>query len=257
MYCGALNEGMEKGDIMGHEAIGFVEEIGSGVSKIEVGDRVIILPVIACGNCEYCHRQEYSLCDVTNPSEQMKRLYGHRLSGIFGYSHLTGGYPGNQAEYCRVPNADLTLVKAPKDVEAKKLLALADVTDTAWHGCELGEVREGDVVGVWGCGPIGLSIQRLSLLRGAKKVYAVDVDPNRLAIAEQFGMIPIDANIHKNTADYILELEPRGLDRGIEASGFRSAQSVEHKVMRVSIAGTSLFETSLADMKSSTLAFAH
>jgi len=232
MYCGELNMAMQKGDIMGHEAIGYVEEVGPEVQNFKAGDRVIILPVIACGECFYCQKQQYSLCDKTNPSKEMENLYGHRLSGIFGYSHLTGGYPGNQAEFCRVPNADLVLVKCPEDLPAKKALALADVTDTAWHGVELAEVREGDVVGVWGCGPIGLSIQKLSKeIRGAKKVYAVDKDPQRLKIAESFGMIPVDASKVKPD-EYILSVEPHGLDRGIEASGFRSTDSAKHKIMR-------------------------
>ncbi|KAH7048422.1 S-glutathione dehydrogenase [Macrophomina phaseolina] len=232
MYAGDMNAGMQKGDIMGHEAIGIVDEVGPDVKTLEKGDRVIILPVIACGDCAYCKRQEYSLCDATNPSKEMEGMYGHRLSGIFGYSHLTGGYSGDQAEYCRVPNADLTCVKAPKDVDAKKLVGLADVTTTAWHGCELAEVGEGDVVGVWGAGAIGLSIARLAKLRGAKKVYVVDKDPQRLALAEQFGMLPVDVNKHKDVSEYILSVQPGGLDRGIEASGFRSADSVQHKVMR-------------------------
>lgn len=232
MYVGEMNAAMEKGDIMGHEAIGIVEDVGSGVSKLNKGDRVIILPVIACGECFYCKKEEYSLCDRTNPSKEMEATYGHRLSGIFGYSHLTGGYPGDQAEWCRVPNADLTLVKAPKDIDAKKLLGLADVTTTAWHGCELAEVDEGSVVGVWGCGPVGLSIQRLSFFRGAKKVYAIDRDEDRLELARSFGAIPINVKDHKDVADYILSIEEHGLDKGIEASGFRSSSSVAHAAMR-------------------------
>ncbi|KAI5372530.1 hypothetical protein J4E82_008726, partial [Alternaria postmessia] len=115
---------------------------------------------------------------------------------------------------------------------AEKLVGLADVTPTAWHGCELAEVCKDDVVGVWGCGAIGLSIQRLSKLRGARKVYAVDKDVNRLKIAESFGMIPVNVNEHSDPADYILSIEPHGLDRGIEASGFRSTNSVVHNTMR-------------------------
>lgn len=232
MYEGSLNSGMKKGLIMGHEAIGIVEEVGPEVKNLKTGDRVIILPVIACGDCFYCKRKEFSLCDRTNNSEQLEEMYGHRLSGIFGYSLLTGGYPGNQAEYCRVPNADLVCVKAPKDVDAKKLVALADVTPTAWHGNELAEVGEGDVVGVWGCGAVGLSIQRLAQFRGAKKVYAVDKDEHRLNIAAQYGMIPVNVNKHPDPASYILSLEPHGLDRGIEASGFRSTNSAAHTAMR-------------------------
>jgi threonine dehydrogenase-like Zn-dependent dehydrogenase len=220
MYAGAMNSVMQKGLIMGHEAIGIVEEVGSGVADLAPGDRVIILPVIVCGECFHCKRRE------------MEQMYGHRLSGILGYSLATGGYPGDQAEYCRVPNADLTCIKAPKGVDAKKLLALADVTPTAWHGCELAEVGKNDIVGVWGCGAVGLSIQRLAKLRGAKKVYAVDKDPDRLEIAKSFGMIPINVDEHPNTADYILSMEPHGLDRGIEASGFRSTNTTTHAVMR-------------------------
>ncbi|KAL8822480.1 MAG: hypothetical protein Q9191_006786 [Dirinaria sp. TL-2023a] len=232
MYGGEMNMAMQKGDILGHEAIGYIEEVGPEVQNFKAGERVIILPVIACGECFYCQNQQYSLCDTTNPSQDMANLYGHRLSGIFGYSHLTGGYPGDQAEFCRVPNADLVLLKCPEDMPAKKALALADVTDTAWHGVELAEVREGDVVGVWGCGPIGLSIQKLSKeIRGAQKVYAVDKDPQRLKIAESFGMIPVDASKVKPD-EYILSIEPHGLDRGIEASGFRSTDSATHKIMR-------------------------
>lgn len=158
---------------------------------------------------------------------------GHRLSGIFGYTQLCGGYPGNQAEYCRVPNADLILVKAPKEgVSPGKLLALADIATTAWHGCELAEVGKGDTVAVWGCGPIGLSIQKLSFFRGASKVYAIDPDPQRLKIAESFGCIPVNVTEHKDVSNYLLEKEPHGVDKSIEASGFRSAQSVTHKTMR-------------------------
>jgi len=232
MYSGEMNVVMQRGDILGHEAIGYIEEVGPEVKDFKAGDRTIILPVIACGDCFYCKKQQYSLCDTTNPSKKMGELYGHRLSGILGYSHLTGGYPGDQAEFCRVPNADLGLLKCPEGMPAKKALALADVTDTAWHGVELAEVSEGDVVGVWGCGPIGLSIQKLSKeIRGAKKVYAVDKDPHRLKMAESFGMIPVDASKVKPD-EYILSLEPHGLDRAIEAAGFRSTETITHKIMR-------------------------
>ncbi|KAK5139180.1 hypothetical protein LTR04_003809, partial [Oleoguttula sp. CCFEE 6159] len=160
MYSGESDSAVKKGDIMGHEAIGIVDEIGPEVKSVQKGDRVIISPVVAC----------------------------HGLSGIFGYTQLTGGYPGNQAESCRVPNADIVLVRGPKPgISPEKLLALADFTTTAWHGCELAEVGKGDVVGVWGCDPVGLSIQNLSFCRGAKKVYAVDPHPQRLKIAERLG----------------------------------------------------------------------
>ncbi|RKL39334.1 hypothetical protein BFJ72_g6806 [Fusarium proliferatum] len=215
MYNGDMNKVMEKGLIMGHEAIGIVEDVGPQVKTLSVGDRVIILPVIACGDCFYCKRKEYSLCDRTNHSKELEQMYGHRLSCISGYSLITGGYSGDQAEYCRVPNADLTCIKAPKDIEASKLVGLADVTPTAWHGNELAEVGEGDVVGVWGCGA---------------QVYAIDKDEQRLNIAKS--MIPINVKEHSDPADYILSIEPHGLDRGIEASGFRSTNSTAHATMR-------------------------
>lgn len=232
LYEGNLNDAMRKGDIMGQEAIGMVEEVGPDVKSIKPGDRVIILPVIACGKCDYCQRQEYSLCDVSNPSPEMEALYGHRLSGILGYSRLCGGYPGNQAEYCRVPNADLTCVKAPQDTNPRKILGLANVVTTAWHALELAEVQTGDVVGVWGCGPVGLSVQQLAKLRGAKKIYAMDRDLQRLRLAENFGMISINVKEHPEVGDYILSTQPQGLDRAIEATGFRSTTRSPHAVLR-------------------------
>jgi len=232
LYEGELNDSMEKGNILGQEAIGLVEEVGPDVKTLKPGDRVIILPVIACGSCEYCLRQEYSLCDTTNPSKEMEVAYGHRLSGKLGYSRLCGGYPGDQAEYCRVPNADLTCVRAPHDIDARKLLGLTNVITTAWHALELAEVQADHVVGVWGCGPIGLAVQRLAKLRGAKKVYAMDKDAQRLRLAEDFGMTPVDVDAHPEVADYLLEIQDQGLDCAIEASGFRSVQKPEHTAMR-------------------------
>ncbi|EAW08548.1 putative formaldehyde dehydrogenase [Aspergillus clavatus NRRL 1] len=232
LYNGELSDSIHKGDILGHEAIGVVEETGPEVHSLSPGDRVMVLPIIACGKCDYCQRQEYALCDATNPSREMEAAYGHRMASILGYTRLHGGYPGVQAEYCRVPNADMTCAKVPADAEAKKLLGLAHVTTAAWHGCELAGVSNGDIVGVWGCGPVGLSVQRLTMLRGAKKVYAVDKDATRLQIAEGFGMIPVDVSAHPEVGDYLLSMEPKGLDCSIEASGFRSTQKPQHAAMR-------------------------
>ncbi|KGO46855.1 Branched-chain amino acid aminotransferase II [Penicillium expansum] len=232
LYEGELKDAMEKGDILGQEAIGIVEEVGPDVKTLNSGDRVIILPVISCGTCSYCQRQEYSLCDNTNPSKEMEAAYGHRLSGKLGYSRLCGGYPGDQAEYCRVPHADLSCVRAPEHIDARKLLGLTNVVTTAWHALELADMQQGDVVGVWGCGPIGLATQRLAKLRGARKVYAMDKDPQRLRIAEDFGMTPVDVDAHPDVAEYILSIQDHGLDRSIEASGFRSSPKTEYPAMR-------------------------
>ncbi|KAJ5104204.1 Formaldehyde dehydrogenase [Penicillium argentinense] len=232
LYEGDLNNSMKKGDILGQEAVGLVEEVGPNVKSITPGDRVIILPIVACGRCDYCQRQEYSLCDVSNPYSEMEVLYGHRLSGMLGFSRLCGGYAGDQAEYCRVPNADLSCVKAPQDIDARKILGLANVITTAWHALELAEVQPGDIVGVWGCGPVGLSVQRLAKLRGAKKIYAMDRDPQRLRLAGEFGMTPIDVNDHSEVGEYILSIQPKGLDRSIEACGFRSTTRSPHAAVR-------------------------
>lgn len=232
LYEGELKDAMQKGDILGQEAIGLVEEVGWNVKSLKAGDRVIILPVISCGTCDYCQRQEYSLCDNTNPSKEMEAAYGHRVGGKLGYSRLCGGYPGDQAEYCRVPHADLSCVKAPEHIDAQKLLGLTNVVTTAWHALELAEVQEGDVVGVWGCGPIGLTVQRLARLRGAKKIYAMDKDAQRLRIAERFGMTPVDVDAVPDVAEYILSIEDHGLDRSIEASGYRSSQQAGYPAMQ-------------------------
>ncbi|EKV09786.1 Formaldehyde dehydrogenase, putative [Penicillium digitatum] len=232
LYEGELKDAMEKGDILGQEAIGIVEEVGPNVKTLKAGDRVIILPVISCGTCDYCQRQKYSLCDNTNPSKEVEAAYGHRLGGKLGYSRLCGGYPGDQAEYCRVPHADLSCVRAPEHIDARKLLGLTNVMTTAWHALELAEVQEGDVVGVWGCGPIGLATQRLAKLRGAKKIYAMDKDAQRLRIAEDFGMTPINVDAHPDVAEYILSIQEQGLDRSIEASGFRSSPKTEYPSTR-------------------------
>jgi threonine dehydrogenase-like Zn-dependent dehydrogenase len=149
-------------------------QVGSQVSKFKVGDRVTISAVVACGRCEYCQAEKFSLCDTTNPSKEMETQYGHRLgmflacsegvvctdaacaAGVFGYTHLTGGYEGTQAEYCRVPMADVNLLKLPEGVPDDKAVFLSDVCCTGWHANELAEVGSGDVVAIWGAGPIGL-----------------------------------------------------------------------------------------------------
>ncbi|KAI7967960.1 hypothetical protein EIK77_000701 [Talaromyces pinophilus] len=180
----------------------------------------------------------------------MEAKYGYRLSGILGSSELMGNYSGDQAEYCRVPNADLTCIKAPDDIPPKELLGLADATTSAWHGCELAEVGKGDIVGVWGCGAVGLSIQRLAKLREASKVFAVDKDQTRLQIAKSFGMIPVDVVAHPNVSDYILSIQPHGLDCGIEASGFRSINTPKHAAMRYMKAESDSGDTVHAVLKS-------
>ncbi|CAI7604557.1 unnamed protein product [Penicillium pancosmium] len=194
LYEGELDDQMEKGDILGQEAIGVVEEVGPEVKSLKKGDRVNILPVVACGKFDYCMRGEYSLSDSA---------------------------------------ADIPVIRlTPRDIDARNILGLANVVTTAWHALELAEVQSGDVVGVWGCGPVGLSAQRLAKLRGAKKVYGMDQDPQRLKQAEDFGMISINIKEHPDVGDCILSIQPQGLDRAIEASGFRSPTKSPHTALR-------------------------
>jgi threonine dehydrogenase-like Zn-dependent dehydrogenase len=222
---------MKSGDILGHEAMGIIEEVGSGVSKFKPGDRVVISCVIACGKCQYCTDKNFSCCDTTNPSGDMEKMFGHRTAALFGYSHLTGGYDGCQAEYVRVPLADVNCLKVPTDLPDEKLILLSDVLCTAWHGCELAEVKPGDVVGVWGCGPIGLACQALCKLRGASKVIAIDNADYRLNIAKTSGCDVIDFDKEK-VIDSLQKLCPGGLDACIDCAGYRFPKSKMQKIER-------------------------
>ena len=136
--------------------MGIIEEVGPEVKNFKKGDRVVVGFPIVCGECEFCKKKKFTLCERTNPNKEMESLYGHRLAGIFGYSHLLGGYEGGQAEYVRVPLADNCCLKAPNSLSDEKVLFLSDIACTGWHANELGKVSEEDVVAVWGCGPVGL-----------------------------------------------------------------------------------------------------
>lgn len=226
-----LVQGMEKGDIVGHEFMGIVEQVGSEVKDFKPGDKVVVSAVIACGTCWYCKRQEYSFCEYTNPSKEMEELYGHRISGIFGYSHLTGGYPGGQAEFTRVPFADVNLLKIPAHLPDEKALFLSDIACTSFHATELGEVKEGDVVAVWGCGPVGLLTLAWAKHKKASKIIGIDNVPARLKLAqEKLGADTINYN-EQNVVQTIRKLVPeRGPDVVIECAGFRFPKTLTHKV---------------------------
>jgi len=218
--------GMKRGDILGHEGVGIVEEVGDNVKNIKKGDRVVISAIIAEGNCNYCKEGSMSLCDCTNPSEDMYKMFGgHRCAGVFGYSHLLGGYPGLQAQYARIPHADVNLLKLPSDVPDEKAIFLSDVLCTALHACEIGEVTEGKTVAIWGCGPIGLMAQKWSLLRGAKRVIAIDCLPDRLSLAENLGCEVINFK-EKDPVETIAQMIPGGPDVCIECVGFRYSKSL-------------------------------
>jgi len=173
------------------------------------------------GQCEFCRDEPYSLCDTTNPSAAMEALYGQRSAGIFGYSHLTGGIAGGQAEYCRVPFADMNLLQVADTVTDEQVVLLSDVVCTAYHGTELADVTEGSKVVVWGCGPVGLAVAYLSKLRGASVVINIDNGPARLSKARSFGADTLNFDEMKSVTDEIAHRIPGGPTNCIDCVGYR------------------------------------
>ena len=177
---------MQPGDILGHEFMGEVVEVGPEVSNLQIGDRVVIPFPIACGSCRYCNREEYSLCDNSNPNaEIMEKAYGYSGAALFGYSHMMGGYAGGQAQYARVPFADVGPFKVPESLSDEQVLFLTDIFPTGYQAAENCGIKEGDVVAVWGCGPVGLFAQISARMMGAR-VIAIDRFPERLRMAREF-----------------------------------------------------------------------
>ena len=186
---------MEKGDILGHEFMGEVVEVGSEVKILQVGDRVVVPFTISCGSCFFCLRQLWSLCDNSNPNAKIQeKLYGYSGSGLFGYSHMTGGYAGGQAEYARVPFADVGPVRVPEGLDDEQVLFLSDIFPTGYMAAENCDIQPGDTVAVWGCGPVGQFAIRSAFLLGAERVIAVDTIPERLRMAEAGGAQTLDFN---------------------------------------------------------------
>src|SRR5436189_4450457 len=187
--------GMKKGDIMGHETMGEVVEIGSAAkNKLKVGDRIVVPFTIICGECEQCRRGNFSVCERTNRNKpKADKTFGHTTAGLFGYTHLTGGYPGGQAEYVRVPYADKTHIKVPANgLSDEQVLFLGDIFPTGWQAAAQCEIEETDTVAIWGCGPVGQFAIRSAILLGAKQVIAIDRVPERLDMAKAAGAIPIN-----------------------------------------------------------------
>lgn len=179
---------MEKGDILGHEFMGVVVETGRECKKLKKGDRVIVPFTIACGNCFFCQREMFSLCDNSNPNARMaEALYGFSGSGLFGYSHMYGGYAGGQAEYVRVPFADVGPFKVPEELSDEQVLFLTDIFPTGYMAAENCNIKPGDTVAVWGCGPVGQFSIISARLFGAERVIAIDDVENRLALARELG----------------------------------------------------------------------
>ena len=178
---------MMKGDILGHEFMGEVVEVGSGVQNLKVGDRVVNPFPIACGACFFCQSKEHSLCENSNPNAWMaEKMWGHSPAGLFGYSHMLGGYAGGQAEYARIPYADVGPIKIPDHLPDEKVLFLSDIFPTGYMGAENCSIRPGDTIAVWGCGPVGLFAIASAYLLGAERVIAIDRFPERLRRAREY-----------------------------------------------------------------------
>jgi threonine dehydrogenase-like Zn-dependent dehydrogenase len=212
---------MKRGDILGHEFMGEVVETGRGVERLKVGDRVVVPFPIACGQCWHCKHELYSACENSNPNAGLaEKMFGHPTCGIFGYSHLTGGYAGGQAEYARVPFADVGPIKIEDDLTDEQVLFLSDIFPTGFMAAEACGIRPGDVVAVWGCGPVGQFAIKSAYMLGAEKVIAIDRFPYRLRIAAEEGGAETINYEHVSVSEALREMTAgRGPDHCIDAVG--------------------------------------
>jgi len=211
---------MKPGDVLGHEPMGEVVEVGSQVRKFKKGDRIVVPFDIACGECWFCQKQLYSCCDNTNPNaEAARQMMGQSPAGLYGYSHLTGGYAGGQAEYLRVVRADANAIKIPDGMPDEKVVFLSDIFPTGYMAAEQAQIEKGDTVAIWGCGPVGQFAIRSAWMLGAGRVIAIDRVPERLQMARQGKAEVID--FEKETVyDRIMEMtKGRGADRVIDSVG--------------------------------------
>ena len=212
---------MESGDILGHEPMGIVVEVGKEVRKLKRGDRVVVPFVIACGNCFFCRKGLYASCDVSNSDRgKTEKLMGHAPAALFGYSHLMGGVPGGQAQYLRVPYADVGPQKIESDLPDEKVLFLSDILPTGYMAAENADIDPGDTVAVWGCGPVGQLTIQCAWLFGAGRVIAIDRVPERLEMARTHGRAETINFDEQEVYDTLQELtDGRGPDRCIDAVG--------------------------------------
>ncbi len=216
---------MEEGDILGHEFMGEIVEVGSDVNKFEKGDRVVVPFTLACGHCHFCNNELYSLCDNSNRNSDLCREnLGHSISGIFGYSHMLGGFSGGQAEYVRVPYGDVGPVKVPDSLKDEQVLFLSDIFPTGYMGAENADIKGGDTVAIWGCGPVGQFAIQSAWMMGAERVVAIDSVSERLDMAEKHSKAE---TIRTTDGDEIYETlqdmtDGRGPDCCIDAVGMEA-----------------------------------
>ena len=222
LYHGVIPS-MEVGDILGHEFMGEVVEVGTEVPNLKTGDRVVVPFCIACGDCFFCRSGMTSLCDNSNPNACLtEKLYGSSAAGLFGYSHLFGGYAGGQAQYVRVPFADVGPMKIPDGVSDEKALFLTDIFPTGYMAADNCNIQPGDVVAVWGCGPVGQFAVRSAFLLGAERVIAIDNIQSRLDLAEKCGAEPLNYE-HGEVDEHLKQMTGgRGPDACIDAVGLEA-----------------------------------
>jgi threonine dehydrogenase-like Zn-dependent dehydrogenase len=225
IYGGIIPQ-MSKGDILGHENMGEVVEVGSENKKLKVGDRVVVPFTISCGECFFCRNGFYSGCERTNPDrDKASKLWGNSPAGLFGYSHLCGGYAGGQAEYLRVPYADVGPIKISESFSDEQVLFLSDIFPTGYMAAEYCNLKGGETVAIWGCGPVGQFAIRSALLMGAGRILAIDTVPERLALARNAGAEIIDF-LEEDVYDWLMELtKGRGADACIDAVGTEAEPS--------------------------------
>ena len=216
--------GMKSGDILGHETMGEVVEVGRDNKALKVGDRIVVPFTITCGECEQCRRGNFSVCQRSNRNKALAdAAFGHSGAGLFGYTHLTGGYAGGQAEYLRVPFADKTHIKVPKGISDEKLLFLSDIFPTGWQAAVQCDIQPTDTVAIWGCGPVGQMAIRSAILLGARRVIAIDRVPERLAMAEAGGAEVLNYDEESNIFSRLNDMtDGWGPEKCIDAVGLEA-----------------------------------